>query len=449
VPIRLRLALAFALVAAVLVVTGALLFERSFSNGVRSSLRPGLRSQASSFVPTLRSRVTDGKLPVVLDEQDEVAQLLDSRGRVLVTTREAGTRSVVTAAVREDARRAAQFADVEVGGEQEPFRALALPIPTGEIVVVATSLESTEAAITRVHTGLLIGGGVAVLVAAAGGWVLAGAALRPVERMRRTAAAISEHDTSARLPVPSSHDELQALATTMNALLADLQDALRRQRAFVADAGHELRTPLAVLRTELELAGRPSRTRAELQDAVEHAAEETDRLQRLAEDLLFLAHRDGDADIGLEPTPLAPIVWGAVDASRSSANDAAVEIAVQIDERVCAPVAPALLRPAIDNLLTNAIRAAPVGSAVTVSLRRVGDSAVIDVVDEGPGFPPEFLPHAFERFRRADVARTRAGGTGLGLAIVRAVAEAHHGSADAANRPARGAVVTIRVPTKM
>jgi heavy metal sensor kinase len=400
-------------------------------------------------VPTLRSDVAGGRRPVVLDEQDEVAQLLDDNGRVLVTTKEAGTPPVVSTSVLARARGAEQFTDVDVGGEHEAYLALARRTSSGEIIVVARSLESTDAAIGRVRDGLVIGGAVAVLVAAAGGWVLAGAALRPVERMRRTAADISEHDASARLPVPNTHDELQALATTMNSLLGDLQDALQRQRAFVADAGHELRTPLAVLRTELELAGRPSRTRAELQDAVEHAAEETDRLQRLAEDLLFLANRDGSAGVSFETTQLAPLVAGAINASRTAAGAAAVAIEVCGDLGMRARVAPALLRPAVDNLLTNALRSAPPGSTITVRLRREGTRAVIEVVDEGPGFPPEFLPHAFERFRRTDVARGRDGGTGLGLAIVRAVAEAHGGTAEAANGPEGGAVVTIRVPTEM
>jgi signal transduction histidine kinase len=288
-----------------------------------------------------------------------------------------------------------------------------------------------------------------VVIAGIGGWVLAAAALRPVERMRRTAADISEHDVSARLPVPATHDELQALATTMNLLLAELRDALQRQRAFVADAGHELRTPLSVLRTELELAGRPTRTSDELRDAVEHAAQETDRLEHLAQGLLFLANRDEGSHANLAVTPLFSVLEAAVDANRRNARERQVRIDLIAEAHVSARVAVSLLRPAVDNLLRNALRHSPTGSTITVRLRRSGACAVIEVADEGPGFPPEFLDHAFERFSRGDSARGSASGdgAGLGLAIVRTVAEAHDGSAEAVNRPEGGALVMIRIPT--
>jgi signal transduction histidine kinase len=317
-------------------------------------------------------------------------------------------------------------------------------------VVVATSLESTNAAVNRVRSGFVLGGASAVAIAGIGGWLLATAALRPVERVRRKAAEISEHDSSSRLPVPTTHDEIAALATTMNQLLAELHTALGRQRAFVSDAGHELRTPLAVLRTELELAGRPHRTREQLLDAIEHASAETDRLARLTEDLLFLAHRDNGTDPSFEATPLVVVIARATNARRAGAELRDVRLDLEADSTVSACVAPDLLQQAIDNLLANAVRYSTPGTVVTVRLRRDDDWAAIDVLDEGPGFPLEFLPHAFERFRRGDDARARAdGGTGLGLAIVRSVAEVHGGSAQAANRPDGGAVVTVRIPVKM
>jgi signal transduction histidine kinase len=335
-----------------------------------------------------------------------------------------------------------------VGNEREPYRVLVRADGPRRVRLVATSLEATDAAVGRVRNALLIGSATAVVVAGIGGWVLAATALRPVERMRRTAADISEHDVSARLPVPATHDELQALATTMNALLAELHDALKRQGAFVADAGHELRTPLAVLRAELELAGRPTRTRDELRDAVEHAARETDRLESLAQGLLFLAKRDEGADAHFEVTPLAPMLEAAVDASQGQAREQQVHIALDADGPVTARVAPSLLRPAVDNLLGNALRHSPPASTVTVRLRGADACTVIEVLDEGAGFPPGFLAQAFERFSRADSARGRCG-AGLGLAIVRAVAEVHGGSTAAANRPEGGAVVTIRIPTSV
>lgn len=445
-PVRIRLALAFALVALVLVAVGGFLFDRSFRNGVRSSLAPGLRSQAASFAPFRTAADEGAATPRVLDQGDDVAQFLDVRGRVLVTTKEAGTGKLVDTSVVRRAAQREQFTDATVGNEREPYRVLVKTDGSGRVELVGTSLEPTNAAVDRVRNALLIGGGIAVVVAGIGGWLLAAAALRPVERMRRTAADISEHDLSARLPVPGAHDELQALATTMNTLLAQLQEALRRQGAFVADAGHELRTPLAVLRAELELAGRPSRTPDELRDAVQQAARETDRLEQLTQGLLFLAKRDAGTQAAFQATPLQPMLEEAVDACQAGAHAQHVHIDLIADAPVTARVAPSLLRPAVDNLLANALRHAPSGSAITVRLRRDDACAVVEVLDEGAGFPPEFLDRAFERFSRGDAARGAAGGAGLGLAIVRSVAEVHGGRAQAANRPDGGAVVTIRIP---
>src|SRR5262245_13077835 len=453
VPIRVRLALAFALVALVLVVVGGLLFERSFHSGLRSSLAPGLRRQAAATALAFRDQFDRGIAALqVVNAGDDVAQLLDSNGRVLVTTKEAGRRPIVDAETVHRAQRRATFGDATLDAEQEPFRVLANPDQSGRVLVVATSLEPTNSAVSRVRNALLIGGAIAVVLAGLGGWVLAAAALRPVERMRRKAADITEHDVRARLPVPATHDELQALATTMNVLLAELQDALQRQRAFVADAGHELRTPLSVLRTELELAGRPTRTRDELRDAVGQAARETNRLERLAEGLLFLAKRDEGTEARFETTALQPMLEAAIDAGQRRAQEQHradqqhVPLELDTAASVTARAAPSLLRPAVDNLIGNALRHSSPRSKITVRLRNGDASAVIEVLDEGPGFPPEFLDHAFERFSRGDSARSRAGGAGLGLAIVRAVAEVHGGSAEAANRPEGGAVVTIRIP---
>lgn len=456
-PIRIRLALSFALVTVVLVVTGGLLFEGSFEDGVKSSLEPGLRNQAATFARSIRQgdipseRAGDG--PVVLDEGDKVVQVLDTSGRVIATTEEAGKRSLVVHAVVRRAIAGDTFADVEIRDEHEPFRVLARAIdtPNGRrVLVVSASLEPTEAAVNRVRDALLIGGAIAVVVAGIGGWLLAMAALRPVERMRRKAADISQHDEASQLPVPRTRDEIAALATTMNRLLAELQEALRRQRAFIADASHELRTPLAVLRTELELAGRPQRTPAELRDAIEHAAAEADRLARLAEDLLFLAQRDDRAIARFETASLRPILERAVEANRARAERGDVRIELDADPVESTPVAPDLIRQAVDNMLDNALRYSPPGGTITVRLSNGSGGTVVEVLDQGPGFPPEFLPHAFERFRRADDARARTdGGTGLGLAIVRAVADAHRGAATAANRPGGGALVSLRIPAEM
>jgi two-component system OmpR family sensor kinase len=461
VPIRLRLALAFAAATLVLFGITGFLFLRSFRDGLEGSLDPGLRTQANTLSRLLRDPnavvdLRDESPTSALRTQEAVAQVLDADGRVLQSTEEAGRRAVISQSTARDARRERVYRNVEVGSERErePFRVLAEPVPqdnAGRIVLVGESLEETDEAVGRVRDALLAGGAIAVALAGIGAWLLAGAALRPVERMRRQAAEISEHDPTSRLPVPATRDELAALGATMNDLLARLQEALRRQRAFVADAGHELRTPLAVLRTELELAARRHRTRDELLDTIANATEETDRLARLAEELLFLARSEDQAINRRADVRLLPLLERSAGAFRARAAERGVTVTSDGADAGTAAVDPDLLRRALDNLLENALRYAPPQSTVTLRVQPEDsdDDGWIDieVIDEGPGFPPEFLPHAFERFRRADDARSRAeGGAGLGLAIVLAVARAHGGTATAGNRPTGGAVVALRIP---
>jgi heavy metal sensor kinase len=392
--------------------------------------------------------------PVEISTHDDVAQLLAPSGAVVTATVEAGNRPVLDASLARAALSRPVSLDRRLGDEHEHVRLLARRVSVGRsprIAVVATSLEPTDDAVGRVRDGLLVGGGLAVVLAGVGGWFLASAALRPVERMRREAAEISTGDTASRLGVPDTRDELASLALTINELLGRLQGALSRHRSFVANAGHELRTPLAILRTELELAGRRPRSEAELRDVLEHAADESERLSNLVEELLFLAAADDEAGrTPYEPIPVATPVTEACDSVRASLAASGVHLTTDADPDVWACVAPGLLRRAVENLVENALRYAPTESTIAVRVRRDGTDAVITVTDQGPGFPDEFLARAFDRFSRADEARSRAqGGTGLGLAIVGAVARAHGGTASVANRPGGGAVAMVRVPRSM
>jgi signal transduction histidine kinase len=235
----------------------------------------------------------------------------------------------------------------------------------------------------------------------------------------------------------------------MNELLARLQDARTRERSFVADAGHELRTPIAVLRTELELARRDGRTREELVDAVEHAYAETERIADLTEALLLLARADdpSSASTRRDRVVVADVVSRAIEVVATAASARAVTIETDCADGLTVRGDAALLRRAVENVLENAVRHAPNGSEVSVEASMVGEKVRIEVADQGAGFPEEFLPHAFERFRRADDARARTdGGHGLGLAIVLAIMRAHGGVARAENRPGGGAVVTLALP---
>jgi signal transduction histidine kinase len=446
-PLRLRLALLFALATAAVIAVAGAAFVLQLRVSVEASLDPGLRAQAAAVADELEGDDEPGPLP-----SGTAVQITAPDGTVVTTSPQAGSSPVLTPAQLQRARSGEVSFTTTLLGDRSRVLAVAMPAGSGRVITVATGTDVADAAVERAELALLLGGPPAVLLAGAGAYLLAGAVLRPVERMRRQAAEISDRDVDRRLAVPATRDEIAALGTTMNALLSRLQQALARERGFVADAGHELRTPLAILRTELELAARPGRSRRDLVEAVTLAGEETDRLIRLAEGLLLLAQADNHQPfLRRAPASLRDLLRSAARGSASRAADRDVTVALQVPEPLWTEVDPDRLRQAVDNLLDNAIRHAPPGGAVELSaLSPRPGTVAITVADDGPGFPPEFLPYAFERFHRAEASRSRdIGGAGLGLSIVLAIVQAHDGRVLAANRADGGAVVTIELPVSL
>ena len=406
-PIRIRLTLVFALaMAVVLAAVGAFVYVR-LGAALEEQLDENLQSRAG----TLAAGVRSGDLPRTLPRgEDEFAQVLGPDGAVV-----AATPGPV---------------------EREGARVLVLRADDHR-VVVGVAVDDREEALADLLTQLLIGGPIALLLASAGGYLLAGAALRPVEAMRRRAGEISAYTSGHRLPLPAAHDEVSRLGETLNAMLDRLDAGLRRERRFVADASHELRTPLAILRTELELALRRPRSEPELTHSLRSASEEVERLARLAEDLLVLASsEDGRLALDESEFSLRKLLDGVARrfAARTSVEVASPEGAVTGDRL--------RLEQALGNLVENALRHG--AGSIRLEAAAKDGSLILRVSDEGPGFPPAFMPRAFERFSRADEARSR-GGAGLGLAIVDAVARAHGGTARASNEDG-GAVVALVLP---
>jgi two-component system OmpR family sensor kinase len=388
-----------------------------------------------------------GRSPLT-ERGENLAQVLSARGEVLDGTPRYRSRSLITAPERRRALRHTIFVERKhVRGLDAPVRILATPVQTRNgltVAVVGALLDDRNEALHRLLVLLVIGGPIALLLASLAGYGVAAAALRPVESMRREAEEVSVSEPGRRLPVPPARDEIGRLGATLNEMLARLEAAFERERGFVSDASHELRTPLSILRTELELALRRGRTQEELRAALRSAAEETDRLTQLAEDLLVLARSDqGELELRTEEVAAGKLLERAGRRYERRAAGAGRTIGVEPDGELRILVDPARIEQALTNLVENALRH---GEGEVVLAAEVRNGAVeLHVRDQGGGFPDGFLASAFERFTRADPARSR-GGAGLGLAIVAAIAAAHGGEAAARNRPEGGADAWIRLP---
>ena len=451
--IRLRLAVVFTAAAALVFALGSWLFVATLSASLLGSIDAqlsGQLSRAGRYVPA-----TSGPGPGRLSPGagnpapgEYVVQVIDPAGRVRGGSTDSGTTPLISPAQIRQARQH-QFV-LTSHDEDEQERVMAGPVARhpGWAAVASVDLEAYGRTRSDVTRELLIAGLVFVAAAGLGGYGLARAALSPVERLRREVASVSARDPAPGLQVPRTRDEIAALATTMNELLGRLQGALARQRALVADASHELRTPFAVLRGELELASRPGRSREELATAVEHAGEEAARLARITEQLLFLARSDEDRiQPRRERTDIRLLLARSAEHAAARGAAAGVPVTVDAPAGLVAEVDPDRIREAVDNLVDNALRFAPAGTPVVLTARADGPALVIEVRDHGPGFPPEFLPHAFERFARPDSGRARTdGGAGLGLAIVSAIAHAHGGRATVRNLPGGGGAVALDLP---
>jgi two-component system OmpR family sensor kinase len=451
--VRVRVTAAFAVaMAAVLSGSGWFLYDRLDAH-VRSALDVDLqlRSQdLAAFVQQPHASLAHDSSGRFIEAGESYAQLLDPDGHVLQSTKLLGPSALLTAAQAREATANPTYATrPEVPGLNEPSRLLATAIDargSPAVLVVGATMQNIADTLTTFRRELLLAGPIALVLASAAGYYLAGLALRQVEAIRRRAATISAQTPGERLPVPRTSDEIERLAQTLNDMLARLEHGLERERDFVADAGHELRTPLALLRTELELADRHAESAVELKHAVRAASTEVDRLAQLADHLLLIASIDrGTIPLRLETTDVAEVAqhvvsrfeWRAASLGRTVVSDVASDLQVHADRL--------RLEQALSNLVDNALRHA--AGTIAIAAFATDRSIAIHVRDQGSGFPPGYLDGAFERFSMPGHGRS-ATGTGLGLSIVRAIARAHGGDAHAANDPSGGADVWLLVPIR-
>lgn len=292
---------------------------------------------------------------------------------------------------------------------------------------------------------------VAILVAALGGYWMAGRALSPVDRITKQAQAIEAQSLASRLPHPGKADELGRLVDTLNQMFGRLERAFEGMQRFTSDASHELRSPLAIMRSTIDVALDQPRTQEEYRTSLESLGEEVDHLRKISSDLLLLARADaGRMALERGPVRLDRLVSELVEVYLPMAQERSLALVGEIppdpvsvlgDER--------WLRQALANLVDNGLKFTPSGGRVELALALEADSALISVVDSGPGIPAEQLPRIFERFFQGDPARTRGThqGSGLGLSIAAWIVEAHGGIISAENRSdASGSCFVIRLP---
>ncbi|GGO24105.1 sensor histidine kinase [Microbispora bryophytorum] len=367
----------------------------------------------------------------VVSSDNTIVQVLDREGRIVDATPNTDRLvPLLPAASREAAVRTGSplFLDGRPYALPGPLRVRALSADHGVTVIVARSFAEVESSMVTIGHVLIAGMPLLLALLAAVSWLVVGRTLRPIALLRRGAAEVGATARSRRLPVPEARDEVHALATTLNDMLGRLEEADARQRALVSDAAHELRSPLASIRLQLEVA----LSHPEGQDWTETAEgvlEDTLRLSRLAEDLLALARLDEGRLGRREPVDL-------VSMARRTAErygldlDLGLDLAPSVSPVVASPVVlgdTLDLRRVLANLVDNALRHA--ASAVGIGVRAEGSVAELTVTDDGPGIRPEDRERVFDRFTRLDDARSRDdGGAGLGLAIVRTTVEAHGGT---------------------
>lgn len=445
-PLRVRLTIAFAsVVAIVLLVTGLIVYDQVRRDiDTRTDLELAEREQA--LVGFSRDRRSPTEILALSGES--LAQIYSGAGRVLASSPALRDgRLLSPSAASRAPRTSVVLTNPRVPGTDDGARVRGFALSGGRVAAIAESRDDREASLHRLAAILAVTLPAALLIASITGYQVARAALAPVDRMRQQAAAISDSDTTERLPSPGTDDELDRLAATLNDLLARLGTALERERRIVADASHELRTPISVLRTRIDVALRGEQTPQRLASALAAAGDDVARLGALADDLLLLARADqGQLALRAEPLDVQDLLEEASGRHRPllDGSGRALEVQNRIDGGAVILADPRRVGQVLDNLLSNARRYGLGTVELEADLDGTGRVG-FTVRDHGDGFPPSFLPHAFDRFAQADPSHGGAG-TGLGLAIVRAITRAGGGDARALNHAAGGAEITATFP---
>ncbi len=434
-----------------------------FRSQLRASLDEGLSGRFTALQKQVSSTTNATGFTPLLPDTESFAQVIDADGNILAAAPRVLRRSpVLTETQLATAMQHRRTFVRSIPPKAQRARLLAGPGQLGAqhvVVVVGTSLDDTTRAEQRLELTLAVGLPILAIIVATGGWFLAGGALAPVRSMVEEADAISAAQVASgtgtgperRLSIPTGGEELAELARRLNALLARIERSVAHERAFLDDASHELRTPISIARGEAELARMSVDDGSEAGIAIDSLIEEIDRLDHLARNLLVLARTRAAAPASWPEVDLADVARRAVDGVERAGGAHGVD--VRVDGEAIVRGDEGGLERALTNLVQNALRVAR--QEVVVRISAHDDVASVEVVDDGPGFPPELLPRAFERFtheatgdgRHAGNGSAPRAGAGLGLAIVAAIAEAHGGRATATNT-GHGASVCLSLPRR-
>jgi two-component system, OmpR family, sensor kinase len=443
-PIRARVTAVFAAVMTMLLLGIGAFIHQSMASALLDEIDTGLRSRAESTLSTAHA----GSVKVLdqgsLDEPGEAfAQVLSRSGRVMSCSD--GLTAPLLA--RDQLARISRptFIERPLTNAVGAARLLVLPVDSSSssaVLVVGTALADRSDALMRLRQVMLLGGPAAIAAACLAGWLVAGLALHPIERLRQQAAAITASGLDRRLTVPSARDELRRLAQTLNDMLARLDQSFRSERDFIERASHELRTPLTALRAEVDLALSRPRSADELTLALYSVSQETDRLARLAEDLLVLARiSNGRMPLHRQQIPLRDTLESAAALFTATALELGITVTTEAPD-ITINADPLRLRQALVNLLDNALRHTPRGGAVRLTGNITSTGACIAVSDTGPGLADTAAdPHNYD----SDWPH-RQYSAGLGLRIVHAIAASHHGSLRIERNDDGGASVEIILP---
>jgi heavy metal sensor kinase len=388
-------------------------------------------------------RTPTGKFIQVLDKKGRIGLKSGSLGRFQLP--------ITLEALRNASKGRVTFETNRTIGTS-PIRIVTMPIIEGRritnIVQVASSLEDVERALKTLFLILSITIPSALAVASVGGNFLANRALRPVKEVTNTARAITSHNLNKRIRIEKVKDEIGHLAETFNDMISRLDQSFRNIRQFSADASHELKTPLTVLKGEIEVALRRARTAEEYRKILSSNLEEINNMTKIVDDLLLLSRADtGEVALTKTRVNLSEFLTEMQIQAQVLATSKSIDVYFHNNQSVSAQVDPLRLKSMMLNLIENGIKYSVPGGRIDITLEKEDSFAIITVSDQGIGIPQEALPHIYDRFFRVDKARSRKeGGSGLGLSICKWIAEAHNGSISARSELGRGSDFIVRIP---